>query len=128
VSAAISKVDWAGVFDGIGEFPLARPFLLGMNAADLTERFQVDLKQETDTEVRLEFIPKLKKEQANITKAILILSKDGYRPRALKTLDPTGCETVHVFKDVQINPRGLVEDLEHPNLNGYRRVLNEPAR
>jgi hypothetical protein len=127
VASAASKIDWAGVFEAIGEFPLARPFLLGMNAADLTKRFQVDLKQETDTEIRLEFIPKREKDRAMISKTLLILSKDRYQPVAIKTVDPTGAEIVHVFKDVKINPRGPVESLEQPNLRGYRRVLNEVA-
>ncbi len=114
--------------NAFSQLPLPRPFLLGMPAAELKDRFQIELKKETDTEVWLEFVPRLAKDQANLTKAILILSKDQYRPKALKMLDPVGAETVHVFKDVQVNRRGPVDDLERPNLHDYRRILNEPAR
>jgi hypothetical protein len=99
-----------------------------MSARELKNRFQIELKKETDTEVWLEFTPRLAKDRANVSKAVLILAKNGYRPMALKIVDPTDAEMVHVFKDVQINRRGPVEDLERPNLRGYRRVLNEPAR
>jgi hypothetical protein len=111
----------------MAEFPIGRPFLLGLSVADLTERFHVALKKETDREIWLEFVPKIEKDRANISNAVLILSKDRYQPVAVKTVDPTGAEIVHVFKDVKINPRGPVESLEQPNLRGYRRVLNEVA-
>jgi hypothetical protein len=116
------------IVEALSQFPIPRSFLLGMPTAELKNRFQIDLKNESATEVWLAFTPKNKKDQANFTQAILILSKDRYLPKALKMVDPTGAEAVHVFKDVQINRRGPVDDLERPNLHGYRRILSEPAR
>jgi hypothetical protein len=125
LGVAMSKVDWV---EAISQFPIPRPFLLGMPAAELKDRFQIELKSESDTEVWLAFTPKIKKDQANLTHAILILSKDQYRPKALKMVNPVGSETVHVFKNMQIDRRGPVDDLERPNLRGYRQVLKESAR
>jgi hypothetical protein len=124
IERTFEEIDW----EAVRQFPLASPFLLGMPAAEMKDRFQIELKSETDTEVWLAWTPKKKKDQENLTQAILILSKDQYRPRALKMLDPTGAETVHVFKDVEINRPDHAGRLGQPNLQGYRRVLNEPAR
>ncbi len=124
-NAELSGFDWV---EAISQFPLPRPFLLRMQVGDLKDRFQIELKSETDTEIWLAFTPKNKKDQANLTNAILILSKDRYQPKALKMIDPTGSESVHVFKNVQINRRGPVDDLERPDLHGYRRLRNEAAR
>lgn len=103
-------------------FWLARPFLLGMPIADLKQQFHVTLLKEKAAEVWLQFTP-IKKDSRHFDRAILILAHDDYHPIALKQIDPTGSETVHIFTDVKINSRGgFVDPFDRPNLKGFRQI------
>ncbi len=127
--SALSKIDWGPFNEHMKTFFIARPFLLGMPVEALRKQFEIELVRQTDTEVWLRFIPIWRDDAALFERATLILSKDRYVPKAIQMIDATGSETVHVFKNVQINlvregevgPAG-VENLERPDLRGYRRV------
>lgn len=104
------------------EFPLARPFLLGMPVADLKQNFRISLQEETATEAYLQFIP-TKRTHVSFNKAIMILRLNDWKPMALKVIDATAAESVYVFKDVRINPQQIpgTNPFSRPNLKGYRR-------
>ncbi len=112
------------------EFVLPRQFLLGTTAKDLKRRFHVRLVKQSDTEIRLEFRPREKRDQLGFDRFILILRRGTYAPMALKIVDVTGAESVHVFSDVRINadsapkssPNVYGEQLDRPNLHGLRRI------
>jgi hypothetical protein len=110
-------------FETPREFPLACPFLLGMPVADLEQRFEIELVKETEPEIWLKLKPKQKNEQARLQEASLILRRDGYLPRGLKTVDPAGNETVHNFTNLSINERDAADLKKRPNLDGYRPAL-----
>jgi hypothetical protein len=121
--------------DSMREFPLSRPFLLGMPAAELKEAFRIELMSQNDAEVWLKLSPKRPRERALYERAILILKRDDYTPRALKLADLTGGEMVHVFSDVQFNadsapkvsPSLRNDHLGRPPLRGYRQTLPPAA-
>ncbi len=98
------RLHWTGneVIPDSVEFALARPFLLGMPAADLRRHFDVTLVKAVDMDVWLEFVPKDKRRRDFWTRGTLILNAASYSPKALKTVDPTGAETVHVFRNVTV--------------------------
>jgi hypothetical protein len=131
LSRALSKEDFAALIDLLEKFDLAQPFLLGMSVHDLRERFDVRLVKSTDEEVWLEFHPRHLEDEATLHHPVLILESAGYSPRALKTIDATGIETVHVFKNVSIFrsrpgadvslPAGT-ELLDRPSLAGYAKA------
>lgn len=124
---APSKIGRKTWEDRMKEFWLARPFLLGMPAEELARRFNVKIARQSDKGVWLEFRPLREADAGWFERAVLILDAERFVPKALQMIDPTGSETVHVFGDVQINrlraghpiPPG-VENLERPNLKGYR--------
>lgn len=119
-----AKAGWGALsFVWPREFPLARPFLVGMPVADLRQRFEIELLKETQTTVWLKLKPKRQRERARFTEATLILRLDGYLPQALRMIDPSGTETVHTFRNVRVDGEGA--DLaKRPDLNGYRAVLS----
>jgi hypothetical protein len=128
VNAAPTKTSWAAFNEQLKTFYLARPFLLGMPVEPLRKQFKIELVHQTDTEVWLRFIPKRLADAGLFERATLILSRDRYVPKAIQMIDPTGLETVHVLQNVQIKPvrEGVApagaENLERPDLRGYRRV------
>lgn len=123
VVAALPLADFDAALQSVyEEFPMARPFLLGMPIADLKQRFHISLLMETATEVHLRFVP-TKKNACQFDQAEMILRVADWMPVALKQVDGTGTITVHVFQDVRINPNGIScpDPFSPPNLKGYRR-------
>lgn len=106
------------------ELPLAKPFFLGLPAKQLKGRFKIKVMKESDDELWLQLIPRREEDSGNLQKAVLILDRQRWLPRAIKMIDPTGCETVHVFQKVKVNS-AEGDDLSKPNLEGYRQVLSE---
>jgi len=121
IFGAMSQIDFDAHVESNKVFPVARPLLLQMSTAELKKQFHVKLRKETESEAWLEFIPK---KSHDGQRAILILSLDGYTPVAIKQFDPIDTQTVHVFKDVQINPADACyfNRFVRPNLNGYRKL------
>jgi hypothetical protein len=133
VAALVAPIVWKldrAIADGPRELPFARPFLLGMSAETLKERFKITVVKQADAEVWLNFIPLQRADALNFEKAVLILETPSYLPIALQLTDPTGSQTVHKFCDVKINlvnegqaiPAGI-EDLERPDLRGLRPAI-----
>jgi hypothetical protein len=131
LSRALSKEDFAALVDLLEKFELAQPLLLGIPVHDLRERFDVRLVKSTDEEIWLEFHPRHLEDEATLHHAVLILEYAGYSPRALKTINAAGIETVHVFKNVSIfrNRPGAevalpagTELLDRPNLASYAKA------
>lgn len=122
------RFDLTPAVESMQEFPLARPFLLGMPEADLRERFNVTLVRATPSEFWLEFKPKHKKEQVRMERALLILNAADCIPKALQLVDSAGEETVHVFHNVSVVPWNAADpiplpkgrqSLDRPDLSGY---------
>lgn len=103
------------------------PFLFGMKADKAKLRYRLELKKRDDSEIWLEVTPKLPKDAANWSKAMVIIEAKTFKPKAVKLQDPTGAESVHVFKDIVVNEkRGFFDrDPFKPSLRGLKLVLNE---
>jgi hypothetical protein len=126
---ALSNFEPADVV--IERFRLARTFLLGTPARELRERFDVTILKQTDAEIWLKFRPRRQEDVASLQHITLILDVASYLPRAIKETDPTGTESVYVFKDVSVtdardNATIILlpgrEPLDRPNLAGYARA------
>jgi TIGR03009 family protein len=103
------------------------PFLFGMKAEKAKVRYQLVLKKNDKNEIRLDVLPRLQKDASNWTKATVILEPVSFKPVAVKLLDPTGAESVHVFKNIKVNPKEKFweGDPFKPNLKPFKLVLNE---
>jgi TIGR03009 family protein len=101
------------------------PFLFGMKAEKAKLRYKLSLKKSDGKEIWLGVIPRWRDDAANWTKATVIIEAKTFKPRAVKLLDPTGSESVHVFRNVVINERKGFFDKDpfKPNLWGYKAVL-----
>jgi TIGR03009 family protein len=113
--------------ENIIEGPL--PFLFGMKAERAKERYKMRIMKKNDTEIWLGVIPRKTEEAGNWQQATVIIDAQSFVPKAVKLLDPTGAETVHLFKDVQINPKKGWKDFWEadpfaPNLRRYQQVLS----
>ncbi len=101
------------------------PFLFGMKAEKAKLRYKLSLKKNDGKEIWLDVIPRRPEDAANWSKATVIIEAKTYKPRAVKLLDPTGSESVHVFRKVVVNERRGFFDKDpfKPNLWGYKPVL-----
>lgn len=111
----------------VWDFFLAKPFLLGMPAAELKEQFRVTNLKTTPEEVWLRLIPRQTRISSNVVIATLILDRSRWLTKAVRIQDPTGAESVHVFKNMTVNNlvKWLGDDLSKPNLEGYRQIVND---
>jgi hypothetical protein len=98
-----------------------KPFIMGTPADQLKKRFTIRQLRENGQELWLELVPRRQKDADSFEKAVLILDRRSWLPRALKLYDPTGGRTVHIFQNVKVNSEAG-DDLSKPNLEGYRRV------
>jgi hypothetical protein len=105
------------------EVPYAKPFFLGMPAQQLKGQFKIRIAKESNDELWLDFVPRRPEVFSNIERAVLILNRRSWLPRALKLYDPTGGQTVHIFQNIRVNQEAG-DDLSKPNLEGYRRVVD----
>jgi TIGR03009 family protein len=103
------------------------PFLFGMKAEKAKLRYKLELKERDESEIRLDVFPRLPGDAANWVKASVIIEAKTFKPRAVKLLDPTGAESVHVFRDIVINERRGFFDRDpfRPSLRNYKLVLND---
>jgi TIGR03009 family protein len=101
------------------------PFLFGMKAEKAKRRYKFTLKKRDESEIKLEVIPRMPTDAANWVKATVIIEAKTYKPKAIKLLDPTGGESVHVFRDIVVNEkRGFFAgDPFKPNLRSYKLVV-----
>jgi hypothetical protein len=106
-------------------FGCLQPFLLGLAPEEIQRRFTIRFLSETDAEVRLEFTPRDRRDKVNFSSLQLILSKGGYKPYAIKTVGPSGSETVHVFTDVVLKINNNRQPLAPPGLAGYRQLNHD---
>ncbi|MGE5192081.1 MAG: hypothetical protein ACM3U2_06220 [Deltaproteobacteria bacterium] len=102
------------------------PFLFGMKAEKAKLRYKLELTKNDGSEIRLEVLPRRKEDAANWSKATVIIDAKTYKPRAVKLVDPTGAESVHVFSKVVVNERKGFFDKDpfKPNLWGYKLVIS----
>ncbi len=102
------------------------PFLFGMKADKAKRRYKLSLlDHENQAEIWLQVIPREQRDAANWVKATVIIEAKTFKPKAVKLLDPTGAESVHVFKDIVVNEkRGFFDkDPFRPSLRGYKLAL-----
>jgi TIGR03009 family protein len=106
------------------------PFLFGMKAERAKRRYRdFKLVKKTETEIRLRVRSKEERDVGNWDTAVIIIDAKEFIPKAVKLTDATGAESVHVFKNVVINPkRGFLQDNPFkPNLNRYKLVVTGKA-
>ena len=99
-----------------------------MKADQAKRRYKLSLnKNTTKEEIWLDVIPRWQNDAANWSSAVVIIYAKTFRPKAVKLVDPTGAESVHLFNNIEINPkRGFFEDNPFkPNLWGFKLVLND---
>jgi TIGR03009 family protein len=103
------------------------PFLFGMKADQAKRRYKLSLNKNTSKEeIWLDVIPRWQNDAANWSSAVVIIYAKTFQPKAVKLVDPTGAESVHLFKNIEINPkRGFFSDPFKPNLWGFKQVLND---
>ena len=100
------------------------PFLFGMKAEQAKMRYKMKLMKKTDAEIWLEVIPIRRSDASNWDRAIVIIDAKRFVPKAVQLFDPTESETVHVFKNVEINTKNAwFNDPFKPNLRGYKPAL-----
>jgi hypothetical protein len=99
-----------------------RTFVLGMPADRLKRRYKVKLLKETGDELWLQLLPR-RAEDSVIQKAALILDRRTWLTKALKVWDPTGAETVHIFKNIKVNSE-KGDDLSKASLESYQPVMS----
>jgi TIGR03009 family protein len=101
------------------------PFLFGMKADQAKKRYKMKLKKKTETEIWLEVIPRTTKDSDNWSRATVIIDAVKFVPTAVKTFDSTDAETVHIFRNVEINKNRIFEGNPFkPSLFGYKPVAN----
>jgi TIGR03009 family protein len=106
------------------------PFLFGMQAEKAKRRYKLSLLKHKNTdEIWLQVIPRTRGDSANWVKAKVIIEAKTFKPKAVFLEDPTGGESVHVFKDIVINEkRGFFDrDPFKPSLRNYKLVLNDKS-
>jgi TIGR03009 family protein len=109
------------------------PFLFGMKAADMKQRYKMTLmERESPKEVLIIARPLTSRDLQNYTEAWIILEKERYLPKFVKLFDPSGnLESVYQFLDVKVNERKFFvapwadKDPYNPDLKklGYKLVL-----
>lgn len=114
---------WTFYPPSLKQFWVSEPYLLGMPPEELKKRFQIEIVNQTEEKVQLNFRPKERRDLANFSEASLILNIKTYLPYALKTIDPPRTkETVHLFSDVE----GIkeLERISEPDLTRYESFDN----
>jgi hypothetical protein len=109
------------------------PFLFGMKAERAKKRYSMRLlnpKKKKPNEIWLEVIPRKAEDSSNWQRAVVIIDTQRFVPTGVKLYDPTGVETVHLFKNVEINPKepgwfgwGAADPFA-PKLRGYKQVVS----
>jgi hypothetical protein len=82
------------------------------------------LKQD-DAEIKLQVIPIRRSDEINWTRATVLIDAKHFVPIAVKLFDPSGNETVHMFHNVEINPKSgwLEKDPFKPDLRRYKEAV-----
>lgn len=115
--------------DRIIEAPL--PFLFGMKAEQAKQRYQIELKKETDKDIALQLRPNWSGDAANWSKATVIISKSNYLPREVRLISPGGTSMrIHTFENVKVNSNNIFrslfgDDPFRPKLKNYKVVMND---
>ena len=107
------------------------PFLFGMKVEQARMRYKMKLiDQKNPKEIWLEVIPLRNSDEANWNKAVVIIDAERFVPKAVKLLDPTDCETVHMFSKVEVNPKEwfFPKDPFKPDLKKYKEVMTNDAQ
>ena len=101
------------------------PFLFGMKAQQAKMRYRMKILEQNDETIKLQVIPIRRNDAVNWDKALLLIDAKLFVPKAVQLFDPLGSETVHVFKNVEINPKKgwLQEDPFKPNLRSYKEAV-----
>lgn len=109
------------------------PFLFGMKAERAKLRYKkLELIKNGGGEIILEVHPRLETDSQNWSRAIVIIEANKFLPKAVKLFHSDGSETVHVFKDLEINSGNIITEFFKgnpfkPNLFGYKPILTKSA-
>lgn len=102
------------------------PFLFGMKADRAKEKYKLKLLKKNKTEIWVQAVPRKNADASNWIRAIIIIDAEKFIPTAVKLYDPTEAETVHIFRNVEINKNRIFEaNPFKPNLFGLKPVLND---
>src|SRR4029077_10714513 len=80
------------------------PFLFGMKADRAKQRYRdFKLIKHDETEIRLELRSAYDPDTRNWDKAVIHIDAKTFTPKAVKLIDTTGAESVHLFSDIVTN-------------------------
>jgi TIGR03009 family protein len=117
--------------EAISNTPL--PFLFGSRAANLKQRYFLCIvtpEEYAEKEIWVDAIPRTQADAGNFREAILRLSRDDFRPIALRIYDPGDTYTTYEFSNIVINDpfEGLKQLFAPPRVPfGWRKVLEVPS-
>lgn len=111
------------------------PFLFGMKAQQAKLRYILELLEPASQfpeDFQIHVLPRRRDDQASWTEARVILDSERFVPKAVILTHPGGSETVHIFREIEINKTNKFKELFtgdpfKPNLASYKQVLNQAA-
>lgn len=96
-------------------YPVLSPYVFGIPADELKERFKVSLIKQTDKQIHVRLLPRRERDQASFAEVNLLLDSNNYVTKAIKTIDSTrNREQLYVFEDVEITRSSDNEFRFHP--------------
>ena len=104
------------------------PFLFDMKAAQVKERYIIELEQEGAKAYRLQIIPRQDIDRDAFSMARIDLNKATFLPDNLQLIDPNGKESqTYKFKDVSANKEIAVRNFQRGKPPaGWKVVMNPP--
>ncbi len=107
------------------------PFLFGMKADRAKKRYRdFKLLKNDDSEIRLELRSFDKEDAKNWDTAIIRIDPKTFTPIAVKLVDTSGAESVHLFSDIAINakPKGGPFAVIFPGKDPFKPDLRSPYK
>jgi TIGR03009 family protein len=106
------------------------PFLFGMKAEQAKLRYNIKLLKQNEKQIKLEVTPLRRSDAENWDRAIIVIDAKRFVPEGVRLFDPTGTETIHVFRNVEVNPKNnwFKEDPFKPNLRSYKPAVTRDAQ
>ena len=88
----------------------ALPFLFGISAREIRQRFQLRLYKETDEYAWIQILPRYEEDKRDFSEVKLVLSKKTFLPRAVLVKEPIGDQYLYDITTLEINPTPPVSE------------------
>lgn len=88
----------------------ALPFLFGMTAQEVRERFTLNLYKEDDEHAWIEIRPRTPQDQKEFSVVRVVLSKSNYLPQAVLIVEPIGDQYLYEISKIEINPADGIDE------------------